>query len=249
MNLNNFAILMGTAAILVAGPAFANEETSNFDYSYLEAQFLHTNFDTDEFTVTNAGTVGTFTDATSNGFGLEGAFGGAVFGDSLNGYVIGDFMSFDADLGAHMQGVITGSGNVPVDFTEWRLGGGVAYELDPRFAVFAEAGYLNTKIEFGSISGIAGGPIGLQGLDLSDGGIDLRIGFRAVPIDHVELFGNVRHNPHGEIENTGPANIGFASEFRYTLGGRYRFSDHMSVGAEYEFGEPGTARLSVRYSF
>ncbi len=234
-------------AVLTATPADA-EDTSRFDYTYVEAQFLHTNFDTDEFTISAAGTTGTFTDATSNGFGLEGAFGSQMFAENVTVYTVADYMSFDTDLGVSLQGTITGNGFVPVDFTEWRLGAGVAYEATPRFALTLEGGYLSTKAEFGSINGL-GGPIGLQGFDLSSAGLDVRLGFRAAPIDQVELFGFVRHNPHGEIENTGAAAIEFVSEFRYTLGGRYRFTEHFSAGAEYEYGEPGTARLSVRYSF
>ncbi|TNE37865.1 MAG: hypothetical protein EP345_18440 [Sphingomonadales bacterium] len=243
-------LMVGLVAILAvtSGSALAQAE-HGFDYSYVEAQFLHTNFDTDEFTVTGAGTTGVFTDATSNGFGFEAAVGSHMIGETFAVYGIADYMAFETDLGVAMTGVVSGNGMAPVEFSELRLGAGMAYEVDPRAALFFEAGYLRTEAEFSGVNGLPGGTIGLQGLDLSGSGLDLRAGVRVMPVGNVELFGYVRHNPNGEVVNAGPASLEYDSELRYTFGGRYRFTDYVSAGAEYEFGEPGTARLSLRYSF
>ncbi len=243
-------LMTGLVAILaVANGSALAQDQRGFDYTYVEAQFLHTNFDTDEFTVTAAGTTGVFTDATSNGFGFEAAFGGHMFGETFAFYGIADYMAFETDLGVAMTGAVTGNGMAPIEFSELRVGAGMSYEVDPRAALFVEAGYLRTETEFSGVNGLPGGAIGLQGLDLSGSGIDLRAGVRVMPINNVELFGHIRHNPNGEVVNAGPATLEYDSELRYTLGGRYRLTDQFSAGAEYEFGKPGTARLSVRYSF
>jgi len=240
--------LLAPVTFADAASADENETALAFDYSYVEIQFLHTNFNTDEFTLEAAGTTGTFTDATSNGFGIAGAYGQALGASDLVGYVAGDFMSYDAELGVALQGGINGNGIAPVQFREWRIAAGIAFEATDWLALNAEAGYLNTDVTFEGINGL-GAQIGLNTLNLEGQGLDLRTGFRAKTSARTEVFGFVRYNPNGKIENTGLDEIGFTDEIRFTAGARYRITENVSFGASYEFGEPGTVRLSARFSF
>lgn len=247
---NSSKLVMVLTMLLIGFlPAFAEDNsTAKFDYTYIEVQFIHTNFGTDDFIVSAAGTTGVFSDSTSNAFGFEGSLGTKIKDSNVTLYAIGEFMTYDTDLGVAFSGGIVGFGSAPVEFTEWLIGGGVAFEPKSWASLYAQVGYLSTEVEFSAVTGV-GTPIGLIGFGLEGQGIDARIGARFLVSDRSELNGYVRYNPHGEVINSSATTIAYEGDLRYSFGYRYRFTDHFSLGARYEFGEPGTLRIGARYSF
>lgn len=124
-NLNG---MMAVATLLMAGQAYAQAPAQDgISYSYLEADYLSTDFDRDTFGGVKV---------DGDGFGIQGA---VAFGNLLHGYVEYTDQDFDFDL----------------SLKTWEVGLGAQWSVAPNVSLFGRLAYASADADIVDDDGYA----------------------------------------------------------------------------------------------
>jgi hypothetical protein len=222
--MNNFKLLLATAAMAVSGAAIAGPSYTYVDLGYVQGDGIDAssllggipneigNFESDGFTIRGSKSI-------SDNFHVQASY---TDGDSLGG-----------------NGTLLGS-----DYDGYSIGVGYNPAITDSMDLVARIGYSDLDAEFGAlVSDLLSIPEGLT--DYSVSGINLEVGPRAMIGDNLELnaaatlFIGEIETIAGDIDQT---DVGLR------FGGEYYFGN-ISLGVDVETGFIDQANLHVRYTF
>jgi hypothetical protein len=155
------------------------------------------------------------------------------FDETLDGYVLGG--SFEvADnffIFASYSDQSTDYFGADVDFSAFTIGGGYAYPLSDTMDLVGSIGYVSADADV-SYQGASG--------SADDDGYELGIGLRAMPMEQLELHGNITYV---DMSDAG-SNTGFG------IGGLWYFVPQFAVGLEAGYSDDSnTYGIGVRWDF
>lgn len=155
-------------------------------------------------------------DETFDGFVLRGSF-----------EVVENFFLFASYADQSGDVDVFDFGDVNVDATNWALGGGYAYPLSDTMDLVGRIAYVEAELEAG-------------GESVDDDGYLLSAGVRAMPMEQLELEGNISYV---DLSDAG-------DDTSFEIAARYYFLPQFAVGVEAGFADDSTAYgISARWDF
>lgn len=154
-------------------------------------------------------------DETFDGLALAGSFEVAE-----NFFLFGSYADQSGDFGS-----------VDIDATSWTIGGGYAYPVSDTMDLVGRLAYVSAELE-ASAFGESG--------NVDDDGYSLSAGLRALPIEQLELEGDITYV---DLSDAGDSTV-------FGIGARYFFFPQFAMGVAAGFGDDSTSYgVSARWSF